>query len=163
MQTGQDKGNEKWTRRTKTEFDLYQQIDLQHTAGSHSPTDRGNPFQKKKRGNHRTGIPIRTGTAHTHLHNNGPGVIVPWLSSTQMRMDAMFMTQSWRLYSMDLKRRTERSLHMLTRRIGLGSLSHSHLGRRGELYLQLIISLATRVNRWFIRWWCRGGAICHVL
>jgi hypothetical protein len=46
-------------------------------------------------------------------------MIVPWLSSTQMRMDEMSMTQSCRLYSMYLKRKIERSFHMLTRRIGL--------------------------------------------
>jgi len=71
-------------------------------------------------------IEVTTGLAfqywnctHISVTTNGPGMIVPWLSSTQMRMDEMSMTQSCRLCSMYLKRKIERSFHMLTRRIGL--------------------------------------------
>jgi hypothetical protein len=77
----------------------------------------------KKRKEVTTGLAFQYwNCTHIFITTNGPSVIIHWLPSTQMRMDEMSMTQSYMLYSMYLKRKIERSFHMLTRRIGLWAL-----------------------------------------
>lgn len=75
------------------------------------PTKLGNPSKKKKQEEVTTGLAFQYWNwTHIFVTTTGPGMIVPWLSSTERRMWIKCPWHSFRLiYSMYLKHKIKRS------------------------------------------------------